>query len=170
MWRAARAASVSVAAPVTVRNTVLVEPSASSAIWTAKSRQAADRARPRTDGSMGPARPLARRSTVSLVDSAPSTVRQLNEVATAPCSSPVAVVGSTAASVVSTASMVAMLGSSMAAPLAIPPTVNPSPSTWVFLGTVSVVMMASAAAWPPAGFRESATRPIPVVMASMGSG
>ena len=41
--------------------------------------------------------------------------------------------------------MVAMFGASMAAPLAIPPTVKPSPATTTSLGTVSVVMMARAA-------------------------
>ena len=38
-----------------------------------------------------------------------------------------------------------MFGASMAAPLAMPPTVKPSPATTISFGTVSVVMMALAA-------------------------
>ena len=48
----------------------------------------------------------------------------------------------TAASVVSTTSMVASCGASMPAPLAIPPIVQPAPSTTTCLGTLSVVMIA----------------------------
>ena len=61
--------------------------------------------------------------------------------------------GATAASVVSTASIVAMLGASIAAPLAIPPMRQPSPSTVTVFGTVSVVMIARAAAGPPSAAR-----------------
>jgi hypothetical protein len=49
------------------------------------------------------------------------------------------------ASVVITTSMVASAGASMPAPLAMPPTDQPSRSTTAFLATVSVVMIASAA-------------------------
>ena len=78
----------------------------------------------------------------------PSTVMELNEAATASCSAFWRVGASTAASVVQRASIVAMLGASMAAPLAIPPTVKPGPATTTSFGTVSVVMMARAAAAP----------------------
>ena len=44
-----------------------------------------------------------------------------------------------------------MFGASMAAPLAMPPTVNPSPATTTSLGTVSVVMMALAASAADSG-------------------
>ncbi len=44
-----------------------------------------------------------------------------------------------------------MLGASMAAPLAMPPTVNPSPTTTTSLGTVSVVMIARAASAADSG-------------------
>ncbi len=54
-----------------------------------------------------------------------------------------------AASVVSTTSIVASWGASMPAPLAIPPTDQPAPSTTTCLGTVSVVMIARAASSPP---------------------
>ena len=45
--------------------------------------------------------------------------------------------------------MVASCGASMPAPLAIPPIVQPAPSTTVCLLTESVVMIASAASVPP---------------------
>ena len=51
--------------------------------------------------------------------------------------------------------MVARLGASMPAPLAMPPTVTPSPEQLACLGTVSVVRMASAAAGPPDGDRSA---------------
>ena len=80
-----------------------------------------------------------------MVDVQPSTVIVLNDAATASRSAVCKVAASTAASVVQRASMVAMFGASMAAPLAMPPTVNPSPETTTSFGTVSVVMMALAA-------------------------
>ncbi len=82
---------------------------------------------------------------MSLVDVQPSTVMVLNDAATASARQACNVAASTAASVVHTASMVAMLGASMAAPLAMAPTENPSRATTTSLGTVSVVMMARAA-------------------------
>ncbi len=85
---------------------------------------------------------------MSLVEVQPSTVIWLKLRLTASCSARFSVLGSTAASVVSTASMVAMLGASMAAPLAIPPTEKPRPGTTTCLDRVSVVMIAWAAAWP----------------------
>jgi hypothetical protein len=51
--------------------------------------------------------------------------------------------------VVITTSIVASAGASMPAPLAIPPTVQPAPSCTACLATVSVVMIACAAALPP---------------------
>ena len=56
---------------------------------------------------------------------------------------------STSASVVRTTSIVASAGASMPAPLAMPPTTNPSPCATACFGTVSVVMIASAATAPP---------------------
>jgi hypothetical protein len=55
----------------------------------------------------------------------------------------------TTASVEITTSIVASCGASMPAPLAIPPTDQPLPSTTASLRTESVVMIASAAAGPP---------------------
>ncbi len=96
-------------------------------------------------------RPLASTSTVSLVDVHPSTVMALKEASTAATSAVRRVPGSTAASVVHSANMVAMLGASMAAPLAMAPTVIPLPRASATFGTVSVVMMARAAAAPASG-------------------
>jgi hypothetical protein len=64
-----------------------------------------------------------------------------------------------------------MFGANIAAPFAMPPTVNPGPRTTVSLRTVSVVRMACAAAAPPAS---SAVRPatspaMPDRSASIGS-
>src|ERR1019366_7993021 len=80
-----------------------------------------------------------------------STVISLNEWETALLSAAVSTSGEVAASVVSTASMVAMFGESIAAPLAVPPTTNPSASTTTCLVLVSVVNMAAAAAAADSG-------------------
>ncbi len=141
----------------------------------ARSRQASASRPPNSPVSTGPAAPEASSSTVSLVDSAPSTVRQLNDTPTADRRRSVAVVASRRASVVSTASIVAMFGSSIAAPLATPPMVNVPPSSVVpvsavVLGTVSVVMIARAAAGPPSSARAAATVGMAGMILSMGSG
>ncbi len=57
----------------------------------------------------------------------------------------------TTASVVMTTSIVASCGASIPAPLAMPPTVHPEPSTTACLLTESVVMIACAASSPPSG-------------------
>ena len=64
---------------------------------------------------------------MSLVLVQSSTMRLLNESATARVSIVRSVLGSTAASVVSTASIVAIAGDSIAAPLAMPPMVATTP-------------------------------------------
>ena len=64
--------------------------------------------------------------------------------------------------------VVAMFGASMAAPLAIPPTVKPPPSTTASFRTVSVVMIAWAASAPPAGDNALASFGIPVSRQSIG--
>ena len=75
-----------------------------------------------------------------------------------------------AASVVRNTSMVAMLGWIMPLPLAMPPRWQVLPpssnSTAISLRTVSVVMMASAAAALPSGFRPSASVGSPAAMGS----
>ena len=68
--------------------------------------------------------------------------------------------------------MVAMLGASMAAPLAMPPTVKPSPATTTSFGHVSVVMMARAACGRRLGpaVRGITIGSISGMTASMGNG
>ena len=133
-------------APTTLMWDTLVAPSASSTICSASEQQASLSAAVNALSEGDAPRPLASTSTVSLVDVQPSTVMALKETPTAALSAAARRSGSTAASVVQSASMVAMSGASMAAPLAMPPTVKPSPCTTTSLGTVSVVMMARAAA------------------------
>ena len=124
----------------------LVAPSASATICPAREVHAAVRASVRAAGEGVAPNPLASTSTVSLVDVAPSTVMTLNDALTASRRAACRVPGSTAASVVHNASIVAMFGASMPAPFAMAPTVKPSARTSASLGTVSVVMMARAAA------------------------
>ncbi len=120
--RAARWASPSERAPVTRICTSLDAPSASAAIWVARSAQASVTMVVRRLGSAGPARPDAISTTVSLVEVHPSTVMALNESRTAMRRTSARAAGSTSASVVRKASMVAMSGASMPAPLAMPAT------------------------------------------------
>ena len=79
------------------------------------------------------------------------------------------VAASRSASVVSTTSMVASPGASMPAPLAIPPTVQPSLVTTLVLCTVSVVLIAMAAFSPPCGESSAAARSMPGRSLSIGS-
>ena len=93
---------------------------------------------------------------MSLVDVHPSDDIALKLSATPARRMSVSAPGSTAASVVSTASIVAMFGASIAAPLAMPPTVKPAPRTTLSFRWVSVVRIASAAAAPPDGSARAA--------------
>ena len=103
---------------------------------------------------------------MSLVEVAPSTVMQLKVSVTASRRTCWRTAGSAWASVVSTASIVAMFGWSIAAPLAMPPTVKPPPSITTSLRTVSVVRMAWAASPAPSADRAAAR---PGMAATMGS-
>ncbi len=76
---------------------------------------------------------------------------------------------SRAASVVRTTSMVARPGASMPAPLAMPPTVQPSLVTTDVLWTVSVVLMAMAAFSPPCSESCAAAVSTPGSSLSIGS-
>ena len=98
---------------------------------------------------MIPLAPLAMTVTVSLVDMQPSESSRSKETRVALRSAASRSAAGTTASVVMTTSMVASCGASMPAPLAIPPIDQPLPSTTACLLTESVVMIASAAAWPP---------------------
>ena len=144
-FRAARCASPSVRAPVTRTLATLEAPSASRAIWVARSAQASVTESTTTLGSARPARPEAISTTVSLVDVQPSTVIELKESRTAIRRRSARVPGSSSASVVRKASMVAMFGASMPAPLAIPATVWPDPRTRTSFRPESVVRMPAAA-------------------------
>ena len=145
--RAAASASSSVAAPVTrdLDDLGVALGVAAPSAWRGRRRPSATAAA-NAAGRAAPARPLASTSTVSLVDVQPSThgVEAVgHRRPAAPCAARPA---RRPASVVSTASIVAMLGASIAAPLAMPPTAKPSPRDHGLLATVSVVMIASAAA------------------------
>ena len=117
-----------------------------------------------------PDAPLASSITVSLVDMQPSeSVRsKVNDVAVvrALASSSAA----TTASVVITTSMVARAGASMPAPFAMPPIAQWCGEWYsAVLGTVSVVMIASAAAGPPSSDRSWVASSMPASTLSMGS-
>ena len=90
-----------------------------------------------------------------MVDMQPSESRRSNVVAVADRRALFSAEASATASVVSTTSIVASSGASMPAPLAKPPTLQPSPPKTACLGTVSVVMTARAAASPPQVDRDS---------------
>ena len=96
--------------------------------------------------------------TVSLVEVAPSVIRQLKVASVARARIGWSSAGVSAASVVRKASIVAMLGASIPHPLAIPPTVKPSPRTTASLGRVSVVRMPLAASRPPLARQRLAKR------------
>ena len=136
--RAARSASVSLAAPVTCTVTRRVAPSPSAAIMRASvshtSTSAAwKRAKAGPSGSnalapAGAAAPLAKRKQESFVDVSESTVTLLKLRFTA-CTSALCKAGAdTGASVVRTAIIVAMFGMIMPEPFDMPPTVNVQPS------------------------------------------
>ena len=127
-------------------------PSASASSCIARSVQARPSASVKSS-SVGvmPEAPLAIRVTVSLVDMQPSESSRSKLTRVAARSARSAVAASTTASVVSTTSIVASWGASIPAPLAIPPMLQPLPSTTTCLLTVSVVMIAVAASSPPSG-------------------
>ncbi len=68
-----------------------------------------------------------------------------------------------------TTSIVASAGASIPAPLAMPPTLQPAPVATASLLTVSVVMIADAAAGPPSTESAATAAPMPASMRSMGS-
>ena len=98
---------------------------------------------------MIPLAPLASTVTVSLVDMQPSESSRSKLTRVAARSAWSSSAAGTTASVVITTSMVASCGASMPAPLAIPPMLQPAPSTTACLLTESVVMIACAASAPP---------------------
>ena len=102
-------------------------------------------------GGVIPLAPLAISVTVSLVDMQPSESSRSKLTRVAARSAGSRSAAGTTASVVRTTSIVASCGASMPAPLAIPPTDQPAPSTTACLLTESVVMIASAAPLPAVG-------------------
>src|ERR1035437_930930 len=107
--------------------------------------------------------------TVSLVDMQPSESIRSKVISVAPRSAASRAPASATASVVITTSIVASAGASMPAPFAIPPTDHPSPVASACLSTVSVVMIAVAAACPPVSDSAATAASIPVMILSMGN-
>src|SRR5438445_426679 len=180
MARPTSRADASLAAPTTWISTSLDAPSPSSTIARASARATCCTASsnsfhtaPSRPGST-PDAPLASSSAVSFVLVSPSTEMALKLRSPTRRGSGWSVAGSATASVVSTASSVAMSGWIMPAPLAIPPTVTIPPGvsnrTAQCFGRVSVVMMARAAAVPPAAVRWAAAARSPSAIGATGSG
>ena len=129
-------------APLTVIETVLVDPSASAISCAASEPQISMRAASNSDStSATPDAPLPIRSTVSLVDVQPSESMRLNvrsaTRANISCASP----GRTA-SVITTDNIVARAGASIPAPFATPAKSTPLIDEAATFGTLSVVMIA----------------------------
>src|SRR3954462_2622315 len=148
----------------------LVEPSASASSCIARSVAAEVSAsvNASADGWI-PLAPLARTITVSLVERQPSESTRSRLTAVACFSAGCRTSGSTTASVVRTTSILASEGASMPAPLAMPPTVQPSRDCTVVFGTLSVVMIARAASGPPSSASALAAAVTPAVSLSIGS-
>ena len=107
--------------------------------------------------------------TVSLVDMQPSESARskLTRVASRRAASRAS--AGRSASVVITTSIVASPGASMPAPLAMPPTDQPSPNATACLETVSVVMIAVAASAPPSALSAAHAASTPGRSLSIGS-
>ena len=119
-----------------------------------------------------PARCVAINTKESLVEVSPSIVMRLKERSAASSTSPCISCGAMAASVAMKPSIVAMFGRIMPAPLLMPETLTVLPPimSWrdAALGTVSVVMMASAASAQCAAFRSARAAGRPASMRSFG--
>ena len=147
--RAALSACSSVVVPSTVMDTRLVTPSASDCSWRARSRLMSSTASARSSAEgVTPDAPEAMITTESLVEVVPSMSRVSKVTALAARSARSSTSGVTNASVVIHVSIVAKDGAIMPTPLAMPPTVQPSRTTTASFATVSVVMIAVAAAVP----------------------
>ena len=110
----------------------------------------------------------------SLVEVSPSMVMRLNEPSASCLASAGSKAGSMHASVATKPSMVAILGRIMPAPLLMPVMLTVLPPTWTCtlaaLGTVSVVMMPSAALAQWAGCASASAAGRPATIRSTGSG
>ena len=107
--------------------------------------------------------------TMSLVDMQPSESIRSKVISVAWRRAESRAAGSATASVVITTSIVASAGASMPAPLAIPPTDHPPPVASDCLSTVSVVMIAVAAACPPEPDSAATAASIPEVILFIGN-
>src|SRR5215467_4192772 len=162
-------ASASLAAPTTSIAISLPAPSASA--WSCRARSAQTSVSTPVNSPMlgrTPDAPLASSSTVSLVDMQPSVSSRSKVTLVAARSAASRVPASRSASVLSTQSMVASAGASMPAPLAMPPIVYPSGRWNAILATVSVVLIASAAARPPDREASATAASAPASRRSMG--
>ena len=168
--RATSRASSTLAAPTTSMAMSWWAPSASPMSWRARSAQtAATAASSSACVGVTPLAPEARSRTVSLVDMHPSESIRSKLTAVPSRRALSSAAGVATASVVRTTSIVARAGASIPAPLAIPETDQPSPVAVACLGTVSVVMIAVAAAGWPSPVRRSTASSTPTRRVSMGS-
>lgn len=150
MERPTSTASSSLAAPTTSTLMSLLAPSASRiSCWPRSSQTVRTASANSAYSGVTSEAPEASSSTVSLVDMQPSESTRSKVVRVAARRALSRASLSRSASVVRTTSMVARPGASMPAPLAMPPTVQPSWVTTDVLWTVSVVLMAMAAFSPP---------------------
>src|SRR5258707_1311766 len=121
-----------------------------------------------------PPAPVAIKTKESFVEVSPSTLMRLNECAAASATRCCSVPWATSASVATNPSIVGMSGRIMPAPLAIPVTVAAPPPRCTrrdrAFGTVSVVMIASAARAQLSSRRSAMQAGRPVTMRSTGSG
>src|SRR5882672_10603443 len=120
--------------------------------------------------SQRPAAPVAIRMKESLVEVSPSTLMRLKESSAASVTSLSRARCESAASVATKPSMVAMSGRIMPAPLAMPVTVAPPARRDLALGTVSVVMIPSAARAQLSSRRSAMQAGRPATMRATGRG
>ena len=150
MARPTSTASASVAAPVTSMVIDLLAPSASACICAARSAHARSAASVNSAGLRRRAARAAGQQQHRVVGGhAAVGVEPVEGRAHGRAQRLVQPAAGRSASVVSTTSMVASAGASMAAPLAMPPIWYTMPAMVQVFGTVSVVLIASAAASPP---------------------
>jgi hypothetical protein len=167
--RATATAASSVPAPTTVTAMSWLAPSASATSARASCAHASVTASASCSGvGRTPDAPDASSATVSFVDMHPSESTRSNVTRVAARRAASASPAVQSASVVSTQSMVARPGASIPAPLAMPPTDQPSRSTTTVFATESVVMIATAASCPPSGVRACAARVTPSSSRGMG--
>src|SRR5262245_32129886 len=148
----------------------LVAPSPSRTIACARPCETSSTDLRTAAASQRPAAPVAIRMKESLVEVSPSTLMRLKEASAASATSVSRARCGSAASVATKPSMVAISGRIIPAPLAIPVTVAPPARRDLALGTVSVVMIASAALPQLSSPRSAMHAGSPATMRATGSG